>query len=156
STALTARIVLGLWNIRRSNQQFTKNGSVAIRLTEVLEWRGIKKHSYLARTDTSGDTKRYTDGYAAIHKDRVLKDLDLLSSCCVRGRVTCMFKGKKVEVSISSPYLTYSIVTYKTSWAEDAPIGVFVAPGDWINAYTEYENYFLAEMDRKTFQFHPE
>src|SRR5207248_10998318 len=32
STILTARIVLGLWNIRRSNHQFAKEGSIAMRL----------------------------------------------------------------------------------------------------------------------------
>lgn len=155
STALTARIVLGLWNIRRSSNQLTKNGSVAIRLEEVLEWRGIKKHSYLAHPDVPGCSKRYTDGYPPKYKDQVLKDLDLLASCCVRGRVNCTFRSKSVEVSINGPYLNYSIVTYKTLWADDATAGFFVVPGDWINAYAEYDNYFLAEIDREIFQFHP-
>lgn len=156
STALTARIVLGLWNIRRSNNQLTVNGSVAIRLEEVLEWRGIKKHSYLAYPDKPGSSKRYTDGYESKHRDQVLKDLDLLASCCVRGRVNCSFRGKRVEVSINGPYLTYSIVMYKTLWAEDAIAGVFASPGDWISAYAEYDNHFFSEIDRKIFQFHPQ
>jgi hypothetical protein len=155
STALTARIVLGLWNIRRSNNQLTVNGSVAIRLEEVLEWRGIKKHSYLAYPDKPGSTKRYTDGYESKHRDQVLKDLDLLASCCVRGRVNCSFRGKRVEVSINGPYLNYSIVMYKTLWAEDTIAGVFASPGDWISAYAEYDNHFFSEIDRKIFQFHP-
>ncbi len=156
STALTARIVLGLWNIRRSNNQLAKDGSIAMRLEEVLEWRGIKKHSYLAHPDTPGCTKRYTDGYETRHKDQVLKDLDLLASCCVRGRVTATFKGKKVQVSINGPYLSYSIVTYKTLWAEESIAGAFLSPGAWVNAYAEYDNYFLAEIDRRIFQFHPQ
>jgi hypothetical protein len=156
STALTARIVLGLWNIRRSNNQLAKDGSIAMRLEEVLEWRGIKKHSYLAHPDTPGCTKRYTDGYETRYKDQVLKDLDLLASCCVRGRVTATFKGKKVQVSINGPYLSYSIVTYKTLWAEESIAGAFVSPGAWVNAYAEYDNYFLAEIDRRIFQFHPQ
>ena len=155
STALTARIVLGLWNIRRSNNQLTVNGSVAIRLEEVLEWRGIKKHSYLAYPDKPNSTKRYTDGYESKYKDQVLKDLDLLASCCVRGRVNCIFRGKRVEVSINGPYLSYSIVTYKSLWSDEAIAGVFVSPGDWINTYGEYDNHFFAEIDRKIFQFHP-
>jgi hypothetical protein len=155
STALTARIVLGLWNIRRSNNQITVNGSVAIRLEEVLEWRGIKKHSYLAHPEIPGCAKRYTDGYEPKYRDQVLKDLDLLASCCVRGRVNCTFKGKRVEVSINGPYLTYSLVMYKTLWAEDTIAGVFASPGDWINAYAEYDNHFFSEIDRKIFQFHP-
>lgn len=155
STALTARIVLGLWNIRRSNNQLTVNGSVAIRLEEVLEWRGIKKHSYLAYPDKPGSTKRYTDGYESKYRDQVLKDLDLLASCCVRGRVNCSFRGKRVEVSINGPYLTYSIVMYKTLWTDDAIAGVFASPGDWISAYAEYDNHFFSEIDRKIFQFHP-
>lgn len=155
STALTARIVLGLWNIRRSNNQLTVNGSVAIRLEEVLEWRGIKKHSYLAYPDKPGSSKRYTDGYESKYRDQVLKDLDLLASCCVRGRVNCSFRGKRVEVSINGPYLNYSIVMYKTLWADDAIAGVFASPGDWISAYAEYDNHFFSEIDRKIFQFHP-
>jgi hypothetical protein len=155
STALTARIVLGLWNIRRANKQLTKNGSVPIRLEEVLEWRGIKKHSYLAYPNLPECHKRYTDGYAPKYKDQVLKDLDLLASCCVRGRISCTFRGKNVETSINGPYLSYSIVTYKTLWDDDAIAGAFVSPGDWINAYAEYDNYFLAEIDREIFQFHP-
>ncbi len=155
STTLTARIVLGLWNTRRSNNQFTMNGSVAIRLEEVLEWRGIKKHSYLAHPEIPGCAKRYTDGYEPKYKDQVLKDLDLLASCCVRGRVNCTFKGKRVEVGINGPYLNYSIVTYKTLWTDDAIAGAFVTPGDWINAYVEYNNHFFSEIDRKIFQFHP-
>lgn len=60
-----------------------------------------------------------------------------------------------MNVRIESPYFTYSIVTHKTRWAEDAIAGVFVAPGRWMNAYIEHENYFLAETSRRTFQFHP-
>src|SRR5438128_1405101 len=79
-----------------------------------------------------GATKRYTDGYESKYRDQVLKDLDLLASCCVRGRVNCSFRGKRVEVSINGPYLTYSIVMYKTLWTDDAIAGVFASPGDWI------------------------
>jgi hypothetical protein len=155
STLLTARIVLGLWNSRRTNPQFTLGSRVAIRLEEVLEWRGIKKHTYLPRPDIAGCTKRNSDGYEAKHKNRVLKDLDLLASCCIYGIISCTFKGKKVDVRIESPYLTYSIVTHKTRWTEGAIAGVFVTPGGWMNAYIEHENYFLAETGRRTFQFHP-
>lgn len=153
TTALTARIVLGIWNIRRANNQLAKNGSVALRLEEVLEWRGIKKHSYLAYPGTQ---VRYTDGYEAKYKEQVLRDLDLLASCCVRGRVTGKFKGKQTNISINGSYLRYSIVIHETLWSEETVAGVFVAPGDWINAYTEQDNYFLAETDRKIFQLHPQ
>src|SRR5690348_10741653 len=34
STLLTARIVLGLWTLRRSNHQLSKDGSIAMRLEE--------------------------------------------------------------------------------------------------------------------------
>ncbi len=154
STILTARIVLGLWNIRRSNHQLAKDGSIAMRLEEVLEWRGMKKRSYLASPGLC--EKRYTEGYKAEYKEQVLKDLDLLASCCVRGQVTCSFKGKKVQVSISGPYLQYSLVTTRQPEANESVAGVFVSPGAWINAYTEYDNYFLTEIDRSIFQLHPQ
>ena len=156
TTALSARIVLGIWNIRRANNQLAKNGSVAMRLEEVLEWRGIKKHSYLAYPHAKNSEKRYTDGYEIKYKEQVLKDLDLLATCCIRGRVSSTFKGKKTNISINGPYLRYAIVTHETLWAEEAIAGVFVAPGDWINIYTEQDNYFFAEIDRKIFQLHPQ
>jgi len=153
TTALTARIVLGIWNLRRANNQLTKNGSVAMRLEEVLEWRGIKKHSYIAYPGTE---IRYTDGYRSEQKERVLKDLDLLASCCVRGKVAVAYKGKKTNIGINGPYLRYSVVTHETLWAEEAIAGVFVAPGDWISIYTEQDNYFFAEIDRRIFQLNPQ
>ncbi len=153
TTVLTARIVLGIWNLRRVNNQLAKNGSVAMRLEEILEWRGIKKHTYLAYPGTQ---VRYTDGYRMEHKEQVLRDLDLLATCCVRGRVCVTFKGKKTNLSINGPYLRYAIVTRETLWTDEAIAGVFVAPGDWINTYTEQDNYFFAEIDRRIFQLHPQ
>jgi hypothetical protein len=153
TTALTARIVLGIWNLRRANNQLAKNGSVAMRLEEVLEWRGIKKHSYLAYPSTQ---IRHTDGYRVEHREQVLKDLDLLASCCVRGKVRVTFKSKPTNFSINGPYLRYAVVTHETLWAEEAIAGIFVAPGDWINTYTDQDNYFFAEIDRRIFQLHPQ
>ena len=60
-----------------------------------------------------------------------------------------------MQVSIQIPYLHYSLVTEKTRWAQDAVAGVFLSPGPWVNAYTEYDNYFLAEIDRNIFHFYP-
>src|SRR5690242_1417893 len=82
STVLTARIILGLWNIRRHNDRVAKNGSVAILLEEILQWQGLQKHSRVAHP---GTVKRYTDGYRTEQKQRVLQDLALLASCNVRG-----------------------------------------------------------------------
>jgi len=153
STALTARIVLGIWNIRRANNQLAKNGSVAMRLEEVLEWRGIKKHSH---TVFPGSEKRYTDGYEPRYKQMVLKDLDLLASCYVRGRVNGTFKGRPVKINIDSSYLNYSLVSQETLWNNELIAGVFIVPGDWINAYTEQDNFFLAETDQKIFTLNPQ
>jgi hypothetical protein len=153
STALTARIVLGIWNIRRANNQLAKNGSVAMRLEEVLEWRGVKKHSYAA---FPGSEKRYTDGYETRYKEQVLIDLDLLATCYVRGRVNGTFKGKPIKINIDSSYLNYSIVSQETLWKSEVITGVFVSPGDWINAYTEQGSFFLAETDRRIFTLNPQ
>lgn len=153
TTTLTARIVLGIWNLRRANNQLAKNGSVAMRLEEVLEWRGLKKHSNLAY---SGTNIRYTNGYRPEQKEQVLKDLDLLASCCVRGKVAVKFKGKTTNVGINSAYLRYAVVTHETLWADEAIAGTFVAPGEWINIYTEQDNFFFAEIDRRIFQLNPQ
>lgn len=156
TAVLTARIVLGLWNTRRADHHLSKNGSVAIRIEEVLAWRGIKKHSYLAYPNAPSSQKRYTDGYEQKYKQQVLGDLDLLASCCVRGKVTITFKGKPTNFNIHSSYLHYAIVTHETLWSGEAIAGVFVAPGEWINAYTDQDNFFFAEVDRKIFQLHPQ
>ncbi len=124
-----------------------------MRLEEVLEWRGLKKHS---NTAYSGTDIRYTNGYRPEQKEQVLKDLDLLASCCVRGKVAVTFKGKVTNIGINSPYLRYAVVTHETLWAEEAIAGTFVAPGDWINIYTEQDNYFFAEIDRRIFQLNPQ
>jgi hypothetical protein len=148
TTALTARITLGLWNIRRANHQLAENGSVAMRIEEVLEWRGIKKHSNRAYP---GADRRYTNGYRPQQKEQVLKDLDLLSSCCVQGNVAVTFKGERTNTGVNGSYLRYSIITNETLIA-----GVFVSPGDWINCYTEQDNYFFAEIDRRVFSLNPQ
>jgi hypothetical protein len=156
TAVLTARIVLGLWNTRRADHRLSKNGSVAIRIEEVLAWRGIKKHSYLAYPNAPSSQKRYTDGYEQKYKQQVLGDLDLLASCCVKGKVTITFKGKPTNFNIHSSYLHYALVTHETLWSGETIAGVFVAPGEWINAYTDQDNFFFAEVDRKIFQLHPQ
>ena len=156
TAVLTARIVLGIWNIRRADHRLSENGSVALRLEEVLEWRGIKKHSYFAHPNAHHSQKRYTDGYEMKYKQQVLGDLDLLASCCVRGSITVTFKGKPTNFTIHSSYLHYAVITREILWTKEAIAGVFVAPGEWINAYTDQDNFFFAEVDRKIFQLHPQ
>lgn len=45
SIILTARYILGRWNIAREQRQLVEEGSVPIRIEEILEYRGIKPHS---------------------------------------------------------------------------------------------------------------
>jgi hypothetical protein len=153
STVLAARIILGLWNIRRYNHQVAKNGSVAILLEEILQWQGVKKHSRVAH---AGTTKRYTDGYRTEQKQRVLQDLALLASCNVRGNCTITVKGKSVSIQVDGPYMRYSVVSRKTLLNERIIVGFLVSPGDWISTYEQNQNYYLAEVDSQIFKLNPQ
>ncbi|GER89627.1 hypothetical protein KDW_37890 [Dictyobacter vulcani] len=153
STVLTARIVLGLWNIRRHNDRVSKNGSVAILLEEILQWQGVQKHSRVAHP---GTTKRYTDGYRTEQKQRVLQDLALLASCNVRGNCTITVKGKSVSIQVDGTYMRYSVVSRKTLLNERIIVGFLVSPGDWISTYEQHQNYYLAEVDSQIFKLNPQ
>jgi len=153
STVLTARIVLGLWNIRRHNDRVSKNGSVAILLEEILQWQGVQKHSRVAHPGTN---KRYTDGYRTEQKQRVLQDLALLASCNVRGNCTITVKGKLVSIQVDGTYMRYSVVSRKTLLNERIIVGFLVSPGDWISTYEQHQNYYLAEVDTQIFKLNPQ
>jgi hypothetical protein len=153
STVLTARIILGLWNIRRHNDRVAKNGSVPILLDEVLQWQGVQKHSRVAHPGTA---KRYTDGYRSEQKQRVRQDLALLASCNVRGNCTITVRGKSVAIQVDSPYLRYSVISRETQHDGRIVLGFLVSPGDWISTYERHQNYFLAEVDSQIFKLNPQ
>lgn len=153
STVLTARIVLGLWNIRRRDNRVSLNGGVAILLEEILQWQGVQKHSRIAHPGTN---KRYTDGYRTEQKQRVLQDLELLTSCNVRGNCTIMVKGKSASIQIDGPYINYSVMSRKTQFNERIIIGFLLSPGDWISTYERHQNYYLAEVDSQIFKLNPQ
>ena len=151
STILTARILLGLWNIRRCDNQLAKDGSAAIRVDEILEWRGVQKHTY-----TYPDSeKRFTTGYQWKHKQQVHQDVKPLEQCYLRGRHSVLVKGRIRRFLIDGPYLRVTSVKETTQIEEGEPVGYFIAPGAWINTYEEHGNVFFAEVDRRIFQLHP-
>ncbi len=156
STALTARVVMGLWNLRRSDARLLINGSAAISIDEIFGWRGLRKHQRTAYPGTPGaHQRRRTDGYRPEQKQQILNDLALLASCCVRGHCTVIIKGKKKTFYINGSYLRYSIVTIKNIWGQNEVVGFFVSPGDWVNAFDHEENH-LIEIDRRIFQLNPQ
>lgn len=153
STVLTARIILAIWNMQRCDQLLAKDGSAALRMSDILEWRGVQKHS---RTVYPGATKRSTDGYQWFHKQQVHRDIKLLELCYLRGYHTINVAGKFRQIRIDGPYLRIASIRDTTNKTEADLIGYFVAPGAWINTYEEHGNFFLAEIDRKIFQLHPQ
>ncbi len=153
STVLTARILLGLWNMRRHNSRVSYNGSVAILLDEILQWQGIQKHS---RPAHPGSPKRYTDGYRTEQKQRVIQDLALLASCNVRGACKITVRGKTIPIEVDGPYMRYSLVSRKTGADERVIIGFLVSPGDWITTYEQHQHYSLAEVDSQIFKLNPQ
>ena len=153
STTLTARVVMGLWNLRRGDARLSLNGSAAINIDEIFDWRGLKKHQ---RSIYPGAHRKRTDGYRPEQKQQVLNDLALLASCCVRGHCTVTIKGRKKTFYINGPYLRYSTVTTENIWGEQEIVGFFISPGDWITTYELYEDDYLAEIDRRVFQLNPQ
>jgi hypothetical protein len=150
STVITARLLMGLWNLRQHNRALSINGSAAISVEELLAWRGLKKHH---RTISSTSLQR-TDGHRTIHKQRLLCDLELLAACCVRGHYIASVKGKQMVIYINGAYLRYSIVTTPNLWGEQEILGFFVAPGDWI--ISSDINSYLTEIDRRVFLLNPQ
>jgi hypothetical protein len=158
STILTARIAMGLWNIRRHDQRFSINGSVAVGIDEILAWKGIQKHARSAYATAVKHPR--TDGYRAAQKQQVLDDLELRASCCVRGQCVVEVQQKhrtvKKTILIDSAYWRYSVVHTQDILQQSEVVGVFISPGDWILTYESYSNDFFTEIDRKVFGFHPQ
>ncbi len=155
STALTGRIILGLWNQRRYDNRLSSNGSAAIKIDEILNWRGIKKHTKAAYPGSDCEQK-YTDGHRDIHREAVLEDLKLLGSCYVRGHCTIFIKGKAKALFIDGPYLNYSLVYHPTLWGDKELVGFFMSAGDWIQTYEDNSNIYLAQAEEKIFRLNPQ
>lgn len=153
STVLTARVVMGLWNLRRHDSKLSINGSAAIHIDEIFAWRGLKKHQ---RAVHLGANRQRTDGYRTEQKQQVLRDLALLASCCVRGHCTVTVRGRRKTFYINGPYLRYSTVTTPNLWGEEEIVGFFLSPGDWITTYEAHDQDFLVEIDRRVFLLNPQ
>jgi hypothetical protein len=161
-TILTARIAMGLWNLRRHDTRLAINGSVAVRLDEILAWRGLQKHS---RSSYGIANKSLQDsGYRVEQRLQVLNDFELLSSCCVRGQCTVGVQQRKKSKTttvtknfyIDGPYWRYSTVKTENLFQEEEVVGIFLSPGDWILTYETYTNDFFAEIDRRVFALNPQ
>lgn len=153
STALTARILLGLWSVRRHNSTVSEDGSVTILLKEILQWQGIQKHSRIAHT---GVTRRYTDGYRPEQKQRVIRDIALLASCTVRGTCNIVADGKTFSTRIDDPYLRYSVTSRKTDTGKEVVTGFLVALGNWITTYEQHKNAAFTQVDKRIFTLNPQ
>lgn len=152
STVLTGRIALGLWNLRRFDDRLNKNGDAAIRYDEILEWRGVAKHS---RPAYPGAPTKVTDGFQDKLKKQVRADFELLQHYYLRGERAATDGNRSILFRVDGPYLRIGPVTAETLWGE-RDVGVFVSPGPWINTYEEPESYMLAQVDRRIFQLIPQ
>jgi P22_AR N-terminal domain len=152
STVLTARIAVGLWTTRRLDRRLSENGSAAIGLEEVLEWRGIQKHTRLAYP---GSTVRLTDGYEAKHKQQVYRDFNLLQQCHLQREYTLVEKnGTGRTILVMGPYLRVSVVMERTLWNDTEVVGFLVSPGDWFTTHPGLPFDHFALIDRRIFQLH--
>ncbi len=154
SAVLTMRIGMGLWNLRRYSQELAKNGAVAITATEILAWRGVKKHERLAHPGTTSTEKR-TDGWDSREVDDVHRDLTLAEMFYLHGSHRVKVKGRYETLTVTSRYITVSPIRQKNLWGEEL-VGFYFSPGDWINAYDDKGVYFLTPADRRIFHLNPQ
>jgi hypothetical protein len=128
-TVMTARIALGLWNLRRHNPQFLqKNGGIPISVEEILEWRGIARHS---REAYPGSSIREIEGFEKKYQQQVYEDFLHLQRCY-------MYTDES-PIKFEGPYAHVTIVRGKrTLWDqnEDKVLGFLFAPGGWITSQT--------------------
>lgn len=152
STIITIRIAQGLWNLRRHDAKLAANGAAAIAFNDILQWRGVAKHS---RPAAPGSERRITDGWRTEDREAVRQDFELASRYYLRGQHTVMYRGKAQTVNVDGPYMQVSFISVPTLWGEE-PAGVWFNPGSWINSYESVGNYFLAEIDRRVFELNPQ
>ena len=151
SALLTARVLQGLWFIRRQDPDLVlPNGLVAVLLEEVLEWRGVARHR---RNPYSGSAIQRDGGFRTEDKEKILADLELLGTCIVKGERWAEYKGQMRKHSINGPYVHYETYTVETPQGEKV-LCLFMAPGSWMLAFDTPE--FRAEINRKLFQLNPQ
>lgn len=153
STVLTLRIAQGLWNLRRRDAKLGRNGAALIGFNDILQWRGVAKHS---RAAAPGSERRVTDGWRTEDREDVRRDFELASRYWLRGQHTVWFRGKAQPVNVDGPYAHVSFIGVPTLWGTEEPAGVWFTPGDWINSYAEATNNYLAEIDRRVFELNPQ
>lgn len=153
SAIITARVALGLWNVRRYNSRLSINGSAAIRLDEILAWRGVQPHH---RPSSPEGERLHVDGYRVEHKEQILRDLEILATCCIRGNCIVTVNGRRETLYVNGPYLRYSIVSKKNERKAQDVLGFFVAPGDWIMTYPAQGSDILAIINRRVFELNPQ
>lgn len=153
STVLTMRIAQGLWNVRRHDAKLARNGAALITFNEVLQWRGVSKHS---RAAAPGSERRVSDGWRTEDREDTRLDFELFSRYYVRGQHTVFYRGKARAVNVDGPYAHVSFIGVPTLWGTEEPAGVWYNPGGWINSYEEATNNYLAEIERSVFELNPQ
>lgn len=149
STILTARYILGRWHIAREQNQLGREGSVAILPEDILEWRGIQRHS---RAFYPGSEGRREDDFDARQLEQVHYDIKLLEIFYLQGFHQIFSGGRLYPVKIDGPYIRSTRIQETNSEREL----YLVAPGGWIQAYEAQGVLWLAELDRRIFQLHPQ
>jgi P22_AR N-terminal domain len=152
STVLTARIAIGLWTTRRLDRRLSENGSAAISLEEILEWRGIQRHT---RQAYPGSSVRVSDGFETKYKKQVYREFFLLHHChLVRQMSGTDKRGVMRSLLVEGPYLRVSVVMERSLWSEQEVVGFLISPGDWYTAYPGPAIDHFALIDRRIFQLH--
>ncbi len=147
STILTARYILGRWNIAREQGQLVEEGSVPIRVEDLLEYRGIKPHS---RAIGTGEARKIEDYEPKYFRD-AQGDFRLLGHFWLKGPRPILVEGTWKPMGVDSYYLR--IGRWKNLETDKSLY--FAAPGNWIIPYLSSGGLWLAELDQRVFQLNP-
>jgi hypothetical protein len=151
-TTMLDRIMFWYWNVRRRGPLKGENGSVPILFNEIFRILGTEKHKKAAHPGTESTTK-YTDGYRAEHKNRILETIAILAAIQVEGPI--IRDGVPTEIEVQGAYLRYSTVRRRYLGRKVA-VGVVFSPGDWINSLDQLSYNALTRMDEAVFQLDPQ
>ncbi|GHP00869.1 hypothetical protein KSF_109160 [Reticulibacter mediterranei] len=148
TTVTTARIALGIWFLEQNNPTLAQsNGTVAIRPEDILQWRGIAKHS---REAYPGSEARVTDGYERKYYQQVHRDFLYLQDCY-------MYSDQGLPVTFEGPYAHVTVIRgQRTLWSKpNEPLVYLFAPAGWITSPTGQAYTQLGIASKRVFELRP-
>jgi hypothetical protein len=147
---LTMRIALSMWNRHRREGRLCANGDAAIKVSDILTWRGLQKRSRLV------DGIQKSDGWDPSALKSVWEDLRTIASIRITGDHEIHKRGNHHWRRVTSPYIRIASAEEFSRSRTPVLADVFISPGVWFVAYEKASNYFLAPVEQALFQLNPQ